>query len=205
MQVPYGADIWNPQRQEWSAWLDPSQTVQASHEVMAENGRRLQVAEIRHAAPRAGVYRFGFMRGGDLCNISSLGFDPVAGKSQQAMGFSFNCLGRGLTQSPSYFYIPKGSRSLDFEIADSHGGKTLVLYKGLPAAGTVVSRRIDVSKRGPHVVPLEPDEDGTVAVLHSNGFVFPYLYAIPMLWAKSPGALLVPRAIAAADGLRVIE
>lgn len=205
VQVPYGADIWNPERRAWEEWIDPTQTVQPSREVTAENGKRLQVAEIRQAAPRAGTYRFRFSRGGDLCNITSLGFDPVAGKAGQATGFTFNVMARGHTQSPSYFYIPKGTRSLDFEIWDPHGGKTLVLHKGLPADGAAVARRIDVSTRGPHVIPLEPGEDGTVAALHSNGFAFPYLYSIPVLWAKSPGALLVPRAIAQADGLTVVE
>ena len=121
------------------------------------------------------------------------------------MGFTFNSMANGLSQSSAYFYIPKGTRSLDFEVWDRNGSKTLFLHKGLPSGGAVVTRKLDVGKRGPHVIPLEPGEDGTVAMLFGRGFAFPYLYSVPLLWAKSPGALLVPRAIAIADGLTIVE
>jgi hypothetical protein len=205
LKVPYGADIWNPKRREWEPWIDRTMTSQQSAEATDAGGKRLQVAEIKLSAPRAGVYRLGFDRGGDLCGVSSLGFDPVSGKSQQVVGFTFLGTPDGHTQSPAYFYIPKGTRSLDFEIWDRNGGKTLVLHKGLPATRPALSRKLDVSRTGAHVIALEPGEDGTVAALHSNGFRFPFLYSIPTLWAKSPGALLVPRAIATADGLTPVD
>jgi len=42
-------------------------------------------------------------------------------------------------------------------------------------------------------------------MLQSSVIHFPYLYSVPMLWAKSPPALLVPRKIAESDGLTIIE
>jgi hypothetical protein len=63
------------------------------------------------------------------------------------------------------------------------------------------SRKVDISKMGTYNIALNPGEDGTVAMIQGNGLGFPFLYSIPSLWAKSPGALLVPRGIAKADGL----
>jgi hypothetical protein len=204
MKVPYGAEVWNPEKKEWELWIDRTMTTQLSVEMPAPDGKNWkswQVAEIRLKAPRPGVYRFGFDIAGDAGGLCSLGYDPRTEKSERTLGFTFTGSISGLTQNPSYFYIPKGTRSLDFEIWDPNAGKTLVLYKGLPSAKPTVSRTLDVSKRGSHVIPLEPGEDGTVAELQSNGFDFPYMYSIPAIWAKSPGALMVPRAIARADGL----
>jgi len=206
MTVPYGADIWNPESREWEDWIDPTMSEQQSVEATDEKGRRVQVAEIRLTAPRAGVYRFGFTRGGDGSAISSLGYEPVPGQDAPlAAGFTFDCAAGGAARSPFYFYIPKGTRTLDFEIWDRNGGMTLTLFKGLPATHPKVARKLDVSKPGAHRIALEAGEDGTVAALSNHGFQFPYLYSIPLFWAKSPGVLLVPRAIAAADGLTVVE
>ena len=48
----------------------------------------------------------------------------------------------------------------------------------------------------------KPGEDGNIAqITAGRNSQFPYLYSVPQLWAKTPSALLVPRAIAEADGL----
>ena len=108
-----------------------------------------------------------------------------------------------MTQSPTYIYIPKGTRTLDLEVWDSYGAKTVTLHTSLPPTRANISRKVDVSARRTHRVPLKPEETGNLAVIHGNGFAFPYLYSIPLLWAKSPGQLLVPREIAIADGLTI--
>ena len=92
----------------------------------------------------------------------------------------------------------------DLEIYDSPGNRSVVLGKGLMyAPSAIVGRKVDVGTRGTHRIALDPGEDGTVAMIEGNGFSFPYLYSIPTLWAKSPAELLVPRAIAQADGLTI--
>jgi hypothetical protein len=78
------------------------------------------------------------------------------------------------------------------------------LYTTLPTNGSKPARSIDITTKGTLRVPLQPGEDGTVAVLQSDGFYFPFIYSVPFLWAKSPQALLVPRAVAQADGLTII-
>jgi hypothetical protein len=111
-------------------------------------------------------------------------------------------LGAGLTQAPSYFYIPKGTGSIDLDVWDGPDTKTLTAYTGLVTqdAGTP-HREVDISGRGTHRIALQAGEDGTIAMLSQNGFAFPYLHSIPQLWAMSPDELMVPRAIAQADGL----
>jgi len=42
-------------------------------------------------------------------------------------------------------------------------------------------------------------------MIQSNGFAFSFLYSVPLYWAKSASQLLVPRAIAEADGLTGLE
>jgi hypothetical protein len=161
-------------------------------------------------APSAGTYRFDIGYGGNLGQIAGLDYDLASGKRQTApapgspigKGLTFFGNLQGLTQSPAYIYIPKGTKSVDLEVYDGMNAKTLVLYKGLPKAGAnVPTRDVDISKRGTHRVKLEPGEDGTIAAIKGNGFAFPFLYSVPQYWAKSPGELLVPRAIAEADGL----
>ena len=56
-----------------------------------------------------------------------------------------------------------------------------------------------------YTVVLEPGEDGTLAKISGNGFAFPLLYSVPSYWAKCPAELVVPRAIAEADGLKIVE
>lgn len=147
--------------------------------------------------------------GGNLGYLTDLGFDPATGKHTGGRSLSFDGTAEGLTQSPSYIYIPKGTKTLDLEVWDSYGTKTLTLYKSpagqepesLAPSPAAIARKVDMSVRQTHRVALAPEETGAIATICGNGFAFPYLYSVPMLWAKSPGQLLVPRAIAKADGL----
>ena len=112
---------------------------------------------------------------------------------------------RGLTQDPTYFYIPQGTKSLDLEVWDAHNRKTIQLYKGTSEKGLIKSRDVDVSRRGTHRIELQPGEAGNLARVSGNGFAFPLLYSVPQLWAKCPAELLVPRRVATADGLKLQE
>ncbi|MFW6060643.1 MAG: hypothetical protein ACODAQ_10710, partial [Phycisphaeraceae bacterium] len=167
--------------------------------------RPVFLVTVRLKAPAAGVYRFEVGRGGSGANLTSLNFELATGETSGApVGATYSHLGSGLTQTPAYLYIPKGTRSLDLEVWDSYGKKTVTLYQGLPPGHPTPSREVDISDRGTHTVALEPEETGTIAAIRGNGFAVPYFYSVPQLWAKSPGELLVPRVIAEADGLTIV-
>lgn len=197
-KVPYGVDIWNPARKTWDPWIDMTMATQPSERAIDASGKEIQVVAVQLKAPRPGTYRFEIGPGGDEASLGT--FDPQTGN-----GFTYVTQAEGFTQSPVYFYIPKGSKSLDLEVWDHRKGKFIQLYTGLPASKPTPSRRIDISEMGTHTITLNPGEDGTVAVVTGKLFAFPYLYSVPTLWAKSPAALLVPRAVAEADGLTVLE
>lgn len=170
------------------------------------DGKLIQEVDVDLKAPRAGTYRFDIGYGGNYAYLSSLGFDVTTGKYTSQQPFSYTGTVEGLTQSNAYFYIPRGTRSIDLEVWDNYKGKTLVLFKGgSPAMKPQESRRIEIGEQRTYVIPLLPGEDGTVAQILGNGFAFPFCYSIPFIWAKSPAALLVPRGVARADGLTIVD
>lgn len=203
--VAWGMERWNPAAREWEHIVDKTMIAIRSVAAVRHDGRAVQVAEARLEAPGPGVYRFDVGRAGRLASLTSLGHNLATGGYDETPGFTYSEVSGGLTQSPVFFYIPKSTGRLDFEVHDTHGGKVLVLHSGLPAAGMKETRRIDVSRLGTHTIDLAPEERGTVAMLRSNGFVYPFMYSLPPWWAKSPAALLVPRAIAEADGLTIVR
>jgi hypothetical protein len=203
--LSYGIEVWDAQRKTWEPLVDKSTTSVPSRQVAGPKGEAMQLATVRYAAPRAGTYRFEIGYGGNLARLTTLDYDLATGEYSGVRGHTYFDNLDGLTQGPVYFYVPKGTKSIDLEVWDAYNSKQLQLYSGLPASGIKKTRVVDVSARGTHVVKLEPGEDGSLAMLSGNGFSFPYLYSVPMLWAKSPAALLVPRAIAQADGLTLLK
>jgi hypothetical protein len=203
-KLPYGVDIWNPGTKAWDAWVDKTMIVQPSVEITNAQGTAMQLVDVRLKAPRPGTYRFDLGYGGNASFLSSVAYDPVTQTYTNAAPFTYTTCAEGHTQSEVYFYIPKGVQSLDLEVWDAARGKQITFYKGLPDCKPEVSRRVDVTGMGTHRVALQAGEDGTVVSLYGDGFSFPFLYSVPTLWAKSPGALLVPRAVAEADGLTIL-
>lgn len=204
--VTYGIDIWNPLNRKWEAFVDKTMVKQPSQERQMPDGKLIQEVDVDLKAPRAGTYRFDIGYGGNYAYLSSLGFDVTTGKYTSQQPFSYTGTVEGLTQSNAYFYIPRGTRSIDLEVWDNYKGKTLVLFKGgSPAMKPQESRRIEIGEQRTYVIPLLPGEDGTVAQILGNGFAFPFCYSIPFIWAKSPAALLVPRGVARADGLTIVD
>lgn len=202
--VPYGIARWNGTSKIWDELVDQTMTAQQSVEVQIPGQeRRHHLVAVRYQAPVPGTYRFKVGRGGNLAILTDLSWNPAENKHTGGRSLTFDGNAEGLTQSPSYIYIPKGTRRLDLEVWDSAGGKSVTLYKALPPTRASISRKVDISKRQTHRIELKPEEAGTMAELGGNGFSFPYLYSVPLLWSKSPGQLLVPRAIAEADGLTV--
>ena len=205
-RLPYGVNYWTPQSKSWELVFDKKMTLQPSIEVdnTFDNNKR-HVVEVEIIAPTAGTYRFDIGYGGNLAYLTGLSFDLSTGKySDHSKHMYFTTL-EGLTQSrPVYFYIPKGTKSLDLEVWDT-GHKTLTVYTGLLPQPATPHRDIDISSRGPHRVPLQPGEAGSIAKIAANGFAFPYLYSVPLYWATSPAELLIPRAVAQADGLTIFS
>jgi len=202
--VAYGIEWWNTKTKAWDELVDPTMTVQPSTEINLPGKRKEHhLAAVRYRAPQSGTYRFLIGRGGNLSTLTDLGWNPANDTHTGGHSFTLDGNSEGLTQRPTFIYIPKGTRSLDLEVWDSAGNKAVTLYKSLPPTRANISRKVDVSKRQTHCIKLKPEETGTIAELSGNGFAFPYLYSVPMLWAKSPGQLLVPRAVAKADGLTI--
>ena len=201
--VPYGINRWNAVTKSWDELVDTTMTVQPSIQIQIPDSKRehYHLAAIRFDAPEPGTYRFEIGKGGNLSLLTDLGWSRADDRHTGGQSLTFDCNATGLTQSPAYIYIPKGTTSLDLEVWDSYNRKFVTLHKSLPPSRATVSRKVDISARRTHRIKLAPEETGTIAEISGNGFSFPYLYSVPMLWSKSPGQLIVPRAIAEADGL----
>jgi hypothetical protein len=206
-EFAYGVQRWHAADGAWQEVVDKTTTGQASIEVgpLWNRWQKANAVRVSLPAPHPGTYRFSLSRGGNYAYLADTGFDWETGTSTGAAPLTYYKTSDGLTQPPVYFYIPKGTASLDLEVWDTYNSKSVTLYKGLPPNAAAVSRKVDISARSTHTIALRPGESGTVAKIEANGFSFPYLYSVPSYWAKQPSALLVPRAIAAADGLTIIE
>lgn len=205
-EVPYGIDYWNPASRQWEPIVDVTRSLAAStlvEETFDGNPRHL--VEVRHSAARTGTYRIEVGRGGLACYLSSPGYDVATNEFTDRVPHTYFDRPRGHTQEPVHLYLPKGTKTLDLEVWDSYDKKQLQLFRGIDAKGLIPSRTVDISRRGTHRITLEPGEDGNLARIGGNGFAVPVLYSVPNLWAKSAPELLIPRAIAKADGLSVLE
>lgn len=204
-KVAYGAEIWDTKGKTWEPWIDQTMTTQESVEKSKADGRKLQVVEVARAAPRPGTYRFTIGQGGNLSLLGSPAYDPQLNQYAGPIGFTYYNHASGLTQSPVYIYIPKGTKSLDLDVWDNSQNKFVTLFQGMPDRKPAVARKVSIGSMGVHTIALEPGEDGSLAMIHGDNFFFPFVYSVPTLWAKSPGALLVPRAIAEADALTIAK
>jgi len=202
----YTVEAWNPGTQSWEIAVDPSLT----HQLSVETPSCPQYLEFDSChvvaasvpAPSAGIFRITVGYGGNLAYLLPVAYDIAADTPTGRTAQTYTGLGAALTQAPSYFYIPKGTSSLDLDVWDDADSKTLTIYTGLMTQDPdAPHREVDITGRGTHRIALQPGEDGTIAILSQNGFAFPYLHAVPQLWAMSPDELMVPRAITTADGL----
>lgn len=199
-ELPYGVDYWDAKTKTWEPLVDKTMIKHASIEVPETYDKRPRhLVNVRLKAPRPGTYKFDIGYGGNAARLASPGFDLATGKYVRRPAHTYFTTAEGLTQAPVYVYIPKGTKSFDLEVWDASNVKKLTLYQGVSSK---VSRQVDIGKRGTHTIALNPGEDGCLARIEGNGFAFPFLYSVPSLWATSPAELLVPRAIAEADGLQ---
>jgi hypothetical protein len=203
--VPYGAEFWDGAKREWTPVVDITTTIAASQRVTGADGKIRHLVEVKLAAPQTGTYRLEVGRGGFLALLGGLGYDTVKAQFTSRSPLTYSSRLSGLTQDPVWIYLPKGTKSLDLEVWDGFNRKQLQLYRGVNEKGLIRTRDLDISSRGTHRVTLESGEDGNLARISGNGFAFPLLYSIPSLWAKSPAELVIPRAIAESDGLKIVD
>ncbi len=204
--VTYGVDRWDADAGAWRSIVDQTMTSALSRELAGAPGKAWQVVRVRLNAPAAGVYRFSLGSAGDArARVASLAYDPRSGdRDPGGLPKTYNITKQPIRGGGSaWFYIPKGTQSLDMEL-DWPREQRLTLHVGRPGPGMRPSRELVLSGDGTHRIPLNPGEDGTLASfepISGDTFHMPYLYSVPMWWARSPDALLVPRAIAEADQL----
>jgi hypothetical protein len=199
--VHYGLQWWNPWKLSWETVLDQSTT--ATHSVDTPKHRVVQVAV---PAPKPGVFRFSLGSGGYAARLAPLAYDIDTAQPTGRSAHTYAGLALAHTNAGRlYFYIPNRTRSLHLDIWHEHGIRNLRIYSDLLSNNPKASyREVDISKLKTYTdIELQPGEDGTIAVISAptTFLQFPYLHSVPRLWAMSPAELLVPRAIAAADGL----
>jgi hypothetical protein len=156
-------------------------------------------------APVAGTYRVEVGRGGNGAQVTGAGYDFATGTYATPRPCTFFKSQDGLTQYAArpivFVYVPRGVPSLDMELLNDQGGTAEIFTRGVVTGEAFTSREVTLGTRGTQVILLAAGEDGGIVAFTWNGFLFPVLYSVPQLWARSPAALLVPRAVAAADGL----
>jgi hypothetical protein len=163
-------------------------------------------------APGPGTYRItiGYGGIGQLAGPAwSVDTRPVDLPAGARLAFSERLiLDRQPNNEGIWFYVPKGRTHVDLEIIDRNPGaaQALVLYPDGPDGDP---RTVVVNKPGTHRIPLEAGEAGKPVRFQPdpepNVLNVPYFYGLPPIWARSPAALLIPHAVAAADGLTIID
>lgn len=204
--VPYGVEWWDREQRRWTPVVDVTLSTVASQLVTdTKDGKPRHVARVEYAAPQSGTYRVEVGRGGFLALLGGLGYDAAQTTFVERRPITFPGRPHGLTQDGAYIYLPKGTKTLDLEVHDAYKRKLVQFSRGPGPKGFKQSREVDVSSRGTHRIALEPGEDGQLARIVGNGFAFPLLYSVPNYWSKSPAELVIPRAIAQADGLSIVD
>ena len=198
----YGAERWDLESRQWVSVIDQTMAFVESKPAKLADGRQWQRAHVLRDAPVAGTYRIHLGAGGSDARL-----EPMAAQGGVAPARSFPFTRNPIAGNPRIVvYIPKNTTVIDLEVR--HGtGVLITLFDGLPGKGRK-SRTVTLDQTGLHRVQLEPGEAGTLARMTQNSsatLYVPYFHSIPNYWAMNPEALLVPRAIAQADGLAIIE
>jgi len=201
-----GVERWDPAAGAWEPLVDPATTsVAPVRTLLSFPAAQGYVATYAMAAPVTGTYRIAVGRGGNVAQVTGAGYDFTTGQYAEPRPCTFFKSQDGLTQYDArpiaFVYLPRGVPSLDLELLNDNGGTVRLFTRGVVTGAPFTAREITLGPRGTQVIPLLADEDGGLAAFTWNGFRFPFLYSVPMLWARSPAALLVPRAVATADGL----
>ncbi|HEX8915348.1 MAG TPA: DUF4838 domain-containing protein, partial [Humisphaera sp.] len=139
--------------------------------------------------PRPGLYWFDFADSGAAWRIRAAAGAPCTVPLRRDKGFSH----QGHMQR-MYFYVPKGTARIDYYW---RGGP----HKLLGPDGKVAA---EVKTSGEFVsVPVPPGADGKVWSFTQLALGHLWFFNVPNALAGSPEALMVPREVAAKDGLAV--
>ncbi|MFA5343012.1 MAG: Ig-like domain-containing protein [Kiritimatiellia bacterium] len=218
IKMSYSGSRWDAAHKQWTnTWSGEATSVFTNaltngilRDIHLSNPEgKCQLIVKKFSAPVAGLYRF------DIPTIYLPGvrvYMTTPDYDVASDTFSGASIPRGFTCGQNrredaavgnmYFYIPKGTTSLDLEVWAITGSHVIYLYKGLPGNGDwTPTRTIDISTLGTHRIPLEPGEAGSVARMIASDCAVQMFYSIPNLWATSPSLLMAPRGIVAADGL----
>jgi len=201
-----GVERWDEPTGAWEPLVDPETTsVAPVLTQLSYPAAQGYVARYSLPAPVAGTYRVAVGRGGNGAQVTGVGYDFATRQYAEPRPCTFHQSQTGLTQYEArpmvFVYVPRGVLSLDLELLNDNGGTVELFTRGVVTGEPFTSREVALGTRGTDVIPLLEGEDGGIAAFTWNGFRFPVLYSVPMLWARSPAALLVPRAVARADGL----
>jgi hypothetical protein len=202
--IAYSVDRWDPKARAWRKGVFDD-IVASANDGLPTKSHEVAVLTCSQTVA-GGIYRFNVGSAYNAGVLSSLDFDThtyTYSGTALAQGLTFEQrLGYGAF-TPWYFYIPKGTTTLDVEVEDDLNPKTIDLYTGLPSGAQPwkLSRTVDYHGRGVHKIPLRPGEDGSMACLNRGVIVAPRFHSIPNITAKAPWMLMVPKDIAKADGL----
>ncbi|MAE64231.1 MAG: hypothetical protein CMJ18_08135 [Phycisphaeraceae bacterium] len=198
----YGAERWDDGAERWVSFVDQTTTFVASQAVRENDGRSWQRARVLRDAAIPGTYRVQFGAGGSDARLEAMTTEQGG-----AMPMTFPFTRNPVAGNPRVVaYIPRNTSLLDLEIRHRSGVR-ITLFDGLPGKGRK-TRTVILDRPGLHRIELSPGEDGTVArMTQETGatLYIPYFHSIPNYWAMSPEALLVPRAVAAADRLTIMD
>ena len=207
---------WNSKKNSWKQLVDAERSSVVPKKILnwkkgKNYPKEIFISRVDIKAPAKGIYKFRMVWGGTLTDICGLDFNAKTGESTGAQntGFTYDFATPIMIRGSNivmYFYIPKGTKSLDVEGWQLQSNSTLTLYKGFYWKTPDVSQREIKIERAvkTYIIPLEKGEGGTIAKFTQRSvFAIPYLYSVPNLYAFSPSALMVPRAIAKADGLTI--
>ncbi|HVW28037.1 MAG TPA: hypothetical protein VHC69_21890 [Polyangiaceae bacterium] len=217
-QVFYSVDYWDSSNKKWVSELSGLETFVVSQQANWTFGGRTQPVEliaITYQAPAVGTYRFTLQLGQTMGNyLASLGYNLDTATYTPGTGTS-TAFGTPQLFYPAnagfWAYVPKGTSQLVLEngFVGSFKGLTgsVDFYKGLPSTGMTYSRNVTFPSSGVAAIPVNTDEQGSLVHIRNSNNVgnatemMVKLYSVPGVYAQDYPEVLVPRAIATADGL----
>lgn len=222
-EVFWGVSLYNTDTKQWEKIVD--ETTNSSPSVLTSG---YHVVTGTCAAPAAGLYKFemGSSESGaapdcntrvvDLnWNVPTLHNDAPTGSYWGPMTYNYASQQATDGGTLTWFYLPKGTTTLDYEHWNSNGTRTLTIYcrsgstwvqsrsfstvppDGVPAGDSLAT--IGIKK-----IPLTSVETASGCLASFSKVPTPYMYSAPMIWAKSKSQLMVPRVIAVRDGLTIV-
>jgi len=178
--------------ESFDAWgyLTSYSVTDAAGKVLASGEKLKAKVPINHkvAVPKAGLYYLNFNDPGAYWK-----FNSAAGVPGTIIMTAESPLGRSTEFQDMYFYVPKGTKTLEY--FNQGGGHTLL--------GPDDSEQSKVAANDYAQVKIPAGMDGKLWKLRGVGLGRIIFYNAPSYIAPSPDALLIPREVAAKDGLTI--